>query len=541
MNKKAFYGSNARAKVMAGVNKIADAVCVTLGPSGRNVLISQSMIVDYGTHSLPIHISKDGFTVAKAFDLDDPFEKPGVLMAKECTQRTVDQAGDGTTTTLVLMRAIVNEGVKLIEAGANPMQLKKEIDEAVEYVVSELKKMAIPVKGDIEKIRQIATVSANNDKAIGDMIADAFAKIGDEGIIDIEQSKSVNTEIKISDGYKFNKGWISPLFVNNKDKQTCEFSDPYILLYDKRVIHHSQMQRALQITSDAGKPLLIICEDSAEEGLAFLAMNNIQNRVRVCAVKAPSFGDGRREEMEDMALLTGGTYISDIRGVDVKEIELANLGRAKKVVITKDETVIIGGAHNGIDLENMLNELRMNLTQAKNEDDRSPIEKRIARLSGGVAVIQVGASTDTEMKERMDRFDDSIRATKAAIAEGYLAGGGSVLWEIRRKMIYLPNWIERILIFLGFKEENKTGSHLLLSILDSPLKQICSNSGANYNSIIKKLIHPDLGYNAKTDTVESLKDAGIIDPAKVLRCSLQNAASSAGMILTSECIICDTM
>lgn len=548
MNKKAFYGSSARAKVMAGVNKIADAVCVTLGPSGRNVLISQSMIVDYGTHSLPIHISKDGYTVAKAFDLDDPFEKPGVLMAKECTQRTVDQAGDGTTTTLVLMRAIVNEGVKLIEAGANPMQLKKEIDEAVEYVVSELKKMAIPVKGDIEKIRQIATVSANNDRAIGDMIADAFAKIGDEGIIDIEQSKSVNTEIKISDGYKFNKGWISPLFVNNKDKQTCEFSDPYILLYDKRVLHHSQMQRALQITADAGKPLLIICEDSAEEGLAFLAMNNIQNRVRVCAVKAPSFGDGRREEMEDMALLTGGTYISDIRGVDVKEIELANLGRAKKVVITKDETVIIGGAHNGIDLENMLNELRMNLTQAKNEDDRFPIEKRIARLSGGVAVIQVGANTDTEMKERTDRFDDSIRATKAAIAEGYLAGGGSVLWEIRRKKIRPKTlfemflaWLYSLLIMLGFAEEKKTGSDLLISILDSPLKQICQNSGTNYNSMIKKLTSPGLGYNAKTDSVEDLKVSGIIDPAKVLRCSLQNAASSAGMILTSECIICDTM
>lgn len=521
MLKKAFYGSEARAKVMAGVNKIADAVCVTLGPSGRNVLISQSMIVDYGTHSLPIHISKDGYTVAKAFDLDDPFEKPGVLMAKECTQRTVDQAGDGTTTTLVLMRAIVNEGVKLIEAGANPMQLKKDIDSMVETIVAKLKDMAIPIKGDIEKIRQIATVSANNDSAIGNMIADAFSKIGDEGIIDIEQSKSVNTEIKISDGYKWRNGWISPLFITNKDKQVCEFAEPFILLYDKRVTHHTQVERALQLVMKAGKPILIVCEDSAEEGLAFLAMNNIQQRIQCCVVKSPSFGDARREEMEDIALLTGGTYISDIRGVDIKEIEIENLGRARKAVISKDETVIIGGVHNGVDVEAMINELRMNLTQAKNEDEKFPIEKRIARLSGGVAVIQVGANTDTEMKERMDRFDDSIRATKAAIAEGYVAGGG------------------RTFQVLSFHVEHS----FMQTVLLSPFKQICGNAGLDYMKVWEKFegAHIHTGYNAKTEKVENLIESGIIDPVKVLRCALQNAASSASMILTSECIICDTM
>lgn len=521
MNKKTLYGKDAREKVLSGLNKISDAVVCTLGPLGRNVLVSQSMVVDYGVHSLPIHITKDGFTVAKAFDLDDPFEKPGVLMAKECAQRTVDAAGDGTTTTLVLMRAIAVAGMQLIEDGASPIALKRQIDEAVDMVVSELKKMAIPIKGNVEKIRQIATVSANNDKSIGDMIADAFAKIGDEGIIDIEPSKSVETEIKISDGYKWDKGLVSPLFINNKEKQICEFADPYILLYDKRITHHTQVERALTLVMGAGKPILIICEDSAEEGLAFLAMNNIQKRIMCCVVKSPAFGDAKREEMEDIALLTGGTYISDIRGVDIKEIELENLGRARKVVVSKDETVIIGGIHDGIQVENMVNELRMNLTQAKNEDERFPIEKRIARLTGGVAVIQVGANTETEMKERMDRFDDAIRATKSAIAEGYVPGGG--------------------LSFLKISMQSKSG--VLTEILKEPMIQICKNAGVDPKPIMFNLSESsgNIGYNAKSGLVEDLVEAGVIDPVKVLRCSLQNAASSAGMLITAECVIADTL
>lgn len=532
MRKKTLYGSEAREKVLAGVKKIAAAVKVTLGPSGRNVLISQSAVIDYGVHNLPIEVSKDGYRVTQRFDLDDPFEKAGILMVKEAAQKSVDQAGDGTTTTVVLVEAIVEKGIELINAGANPMQLKKGIDKAVEYVVEELRKMAVPIKGDIEKIRQIATVSANNDSEIGDWIADAFAKIGDEGVIDLESSKGVSTEIKISDGYKFNKGWVSPMFVNNKEKQICEFIDPLILLYEKKITHHSQVEKALTIAMQDGSPILIICEDADEEGLAFLAMNTIQGRIKCCVVKAPSFGDARRIEMEDMAILTGGTYISDSKGVGIKEVGIPNFGMAKKVIISKDETVIIGGDSDKETLETLLNELRMNLAEAKNEDEKFPIEKRIAKLTGGVAVIQVGAATETEMKEKLDRFDDAVRATKAAIAEGYVPGGGTAFMKI------------------------KSGDEVIDKVLQVPLTQICNNAGVDAIEIIQRMRNKtykkdglewdigytkNIGYNAKTDKIEDLVEAGIIDPVKVLRCALQNAASSAGMILTSECLICDTL
>lgn len=521
MNKKTLYGADARAAVLAGVNKIADAVVVTLGPAGRNVLISQSMVIDYGVRPLPIHITKDGYNTTKAFDVDDPFERAGVLMAKECAQKTVEQAGDGTSTSILLMRAIVNKGIELINNGANPMELKRGIDKAVEYVVSELAKMATPIKGNIERIRQIATVSANNDEEIGNWIAQAFEKIGDEGVIDLEASKSVNTEIKLADGYKWANGWISPLFVNNKEKQLTEFIDPYILLYEKRVTHHLQVQRALEICMQQGKPILIVCEDADEEGLAFLAMNTIQQRIQCCVVKAPAFGNNRRLEMEDLAILTGGDYMSDGKGLDIKEVELLNFGEAKKVIVTKDETIIIGGNADKDAVENLLNELRMNLAQAKDEEEKSPIEKRIAKIKGGVAVIYVGAATETEMKERLDRFDDSVRATKAAVEEGYIVGAGTAFLRITG----MPN-------------------EIMNEVLRLPLSQICINAGVNADKIVMEVQEQrqgNIGYNAKTDIVEDLVKAGIIDPVKVLRCALQNAASSAGMILTSEVLICDTL
>lgn len=529
MNKKTLYGAEARAKTLAGVNKIADAVSVTLGPQGRNVLISQSMVVDYGVHSLPIEVSKDGYRVTQRFDLDDPFEKAGILLVKECAQKSVDQSGDGTTSSVVLMRAIVAEGIKLINAGANPMELKRGIDRAVEYVVGELKMAAVKIGDDNEKIFQIATISANNDVVIGRLIADAFKKIGSEGIIDIEAGKSVKTEIKIADGYKWHyDNWISPLFVNKPEKQICEFEDSLILLYHGRITHHTQVKRALEITMQAGRPLLIVCEDAAEEGLAFLAMNNIQKRVQVCVIKSPGFGEARRIEMEDMALLTGGNYISDIRGLNIKEVEGINLGQARKVIVTKEETVIIGGIHDGEGLEKLLADLRMDLTRAKNEDERFPIEKRIAKLTGGVAVIQVGAATETEMKEKLDRFDDAVRATKAAISEGYIVGGGTAFLRI------------------------KTGDKIVDSALTTILKQICYNVGLkpkkwwefwkpkNVFDTVNQSIG-NIGFNAKTGIIEDLVKAGVIDPVKVLRCAIQNAASSASMILTSECLICDTM
>ena len=538
MNKKTLYGLDARAKVLDGVKKIAAAVKCTLGPMGRNVLISQSMVVDYGVHSLPVRVSKDGYTVTKYFELDDPFEKPGVLLIKECAQKSVDQSGDGTTTTVVLAEAIVEEGIKLIDAGANPMELKKQIDSAVENVVGELKKMAIPIKGDIEKIRQIATVSANNDKSIGNMIAKAFEQIGDEGIIDIEESKGVHTEIKISDGYKFSKGWgtTSSFFITDKEKQVSEYENPYILLYDKKVTHHKQIQRVLEIVHKTGRPIVIICDNATQEGLAFLCMNIHQGRIAGCLIESPSFGDARREEMEDIAMLTGGTYVSDIRAVDVTEIELANLGQARKIRLTKDETVILGGKGDKEELETVINDLRMNLAEAKSEEEKYPTEKRIARLTGGVAVIQVGATTETEMKERMDRFDDSIRATKAAIAEGFVVGGGSAFLRIARNGYHEVD-----------AEQYNAGAKLIYGILKEPLKQICKNAGVDDISILKQLYEkyydskPDYGYNAKSDKIEDLVESGIIDPVKVLRCAIQNATSSATMILTSEVLICDNI
>lgn len=520
MNKKTLYGAEARAKLLSGVKKIAAAVKVTLGPMGRNVLISQSMVVDYGVHNLPIHVTKDGYTTTRGFEInDDPFEQAGVLMIKEAAQKSVDQAGDGTTTTVVLAEAIVAKAIELIENGSNPVELKRSIDKGVQEVVDQLKQMAIPIKGNNDRIRQIATISANNDIEMGNLIADAFAKIGEEGIIDLEAGQSVNTEIRIADGYKWDKSWVSPSFINNKEKQTCEFENPVILLYDKRITHHTQIVRALELVMKSGRPLLVVCEDAAEEGLATLAINNLQGRIKICVVKAPEFNEKRREAMEDIALLTGATYVSDIRGIDIKELEWDHFGHASKALVTKDETVIIGGHGDKAAIEDLLNELKMNLTQAKNEDEKAPIERRIAKLKGGVAVIEVGAATETEMKEKLDRYDDAVRAVKAALSEGYIVGAGTAFLRVN------------------------TSSEIINSVLSAPLKQICDNSGVESDKIVSEIksLQGNMGYNAKTDKVEDLIEAGVIDPVKVLRCALTNAGSSAGMIITTEALICDTL
>lgn len=521
MIKRALYGKEARAKVLDGIRKIAAAVKVTLGPLGRNVLISRAKWSDTGLQYYPVHITKDGYTTAEGFDVEDSFEKIGVMMVKEAAEQTVIQAGDGTTTTVVLMEAIAEAGAKLIDLGANPIQLKREIDEAVAYVVGDLRKRSIQIK-DNEKIFNIATISANNDREIGRLIADAFDKIGMEGIIDLEAGESVNTEIKIADGYRFGKSWISPLFINNKEKQVCEFENPLILLYDKTITHHKQIMRATEIAVKNNRPLLIICEDAKEEGLAFLGVNTVNGRMRACAVKAPNFGEARRQEMEDIAILTGATYVSDLRGIDVTEIEYENLGSAKKILVTKDETVIIEGDSDKDALESLLKELRANLAETKNEDEAHPIEGRIAKLNGGVAVIKVGGATESEMKERLDRFDDAVRATKAAIAEGYVAGGGSVFVEIANSMSDLA--------------DHGMGQVIIKNILKSPFAQICDNAGVDRSKIVTS---DGLGYNAKTGNVEDLIAAGVIDPTKVLRCALQNAASAASMVLTTECLISD--
>lgn len=523
MNKKTLYGAEARSKLLSGVKKIAAAVKVTLGPMGRNVLISQSMVVDYGVHNLPIHVTKDGYTTTRAFQInDDPFEQAGVLMIQEAAQKSVDQAGDGTTTTVVLAEAIVAKAIEAIDKGGNPVELKRSIDKGVQEVVEQLKQMAVPIKGNNDRIRQIATISANNDVEMGNLIADAFAKIGEEGIIDLEPGQSVNTEIRIADGYKWEKSWVSPAFISNKEKQICEFENPLILLYDKRITHHTQIVRALELAMQRSRPLFIVCEDAEGEGLATLAINNLQGRIRICVVKAPEFNEKRREAMEDIALLTGATYVSDIKGVDIKEVEFDHFGHAKKVTVTKDETIIIGGAGNKEAIENQLNELKMNLVDAKNEDEKAPIERRIAKLQGGVAVISVGAATETEMKEKLDRYDDAVRAVKAALSEGYIIGGGTAFMRIH------------------------TSNEIVNDVLSVPLQQICSNCGveeSHARDIIGVVRHSkgQIGYNAKTGNVEELVDAGVIDPVKVLRCAITNAASVAGMLITTEALICDTM
>jgi len=527
MHKKTLYGSEAREKLLSGINKISNAVAVTLGPLGRNVFIAQSYEANYGTHSYPIEVTKDGYRVTQRFDLEDFFEKAGAVMVKECAQKSVDQSGDGTTTTVILMRHMVMEGMKAVEAGANPVELKREIDAAISRVVGQLRSRSVQIGHDIEKIYQIATISANNDPEIGRLIADAFKKIGYEGMIDIEAGKSVTTEIKIASGYRFERSWESPFFITNKEKQTVEFEDPLILLYNRVITSSKQIRRATEIALNSSKPLLIICPGAETEGLAMLAGNAFKGNIKCCVVKAPAIGEAQRIEMEDLAILTGATFMGDNRGEDVKEILPKQFGTAKKVIVTKDDTTIIEGEANKQALEDLLVELRINKAQAKNEEEAAPIEKRIAKLTGGVAVIQVGAATETEMKEKMDRFDDSVRAVKSAIAEGYTVGGGTALLRIR------------------------SGNKIVDSAMDKLLQQICWNAGlrpkkwwhfwkSKHVFDLVKEARGNIGYNAKTGRIEDLIEAGVIDPVKVLRCALQNAASSAGMVLTSECLIVDS-
>jgi len=527
MNKKTLYGAEARRKLLSGIDKIADAVAVTLGPKGRNVFIGHSTTQDYGTIGLPNEVTKDGYKVTTRFEVDDFFEKAGVMAAKECAQRSVDQSGDGTTTTVVLMREIVRQGVKAIEAGVNPMQLKREIDAGVVRVVEQLQEMAIEIGDDNEKILQIATISANNDPDIGRMIARAFKKIGHEGMVDIEAGKSVDTEIRMSAGYRLESGYVSPYFINKPTKQVVEFEDPLILLYNRMITHHTQIMKAMEIVQPSGRPVLIICPGAQDEGLGFLQMNAIRGNLKCCVVSAPGFGDAQRIEMEDLSILCGATFMADNRGLDIKEIEARHFGSAKKVVVSKDETVIIEGNSDTETLQKLIHQLRYNKASAKNEEEAAPIEKRIAKLTGGVAVIQVGAATETEMKEKMDRFDDAVRAVKSAIAEGYTVGAGTALLRTR------------------------SGCKILDAALDKVLQQILQNAGEKVpkkwqffgkNDIFSrvKAAGGKFGYNARNGKIEHLIIAGVIDPVKVLRCAVQNAASSATMVLTSECLIVDT-
>lgn len=529
MLKEVLFGKQARDKVLAGVKKITDAVRVTMGSSGKCVLVGEGFFGNDGLVALPTIITKDGYTVTKHFELADRVENRGALMIKEAAMKTVIQAGDATTCTCVLAEAIVSRGTQLIEEGGNSQEIKKGIDNAVEQAVAELKKMSTLIGDDNDKIFQVATVSANNDPAIGRLIADAFKKIGNEGLVDIEAGTALETEIRVSDGYKFDRSWVHPLFINKNEKQVCEFEDPLIVLYDKRITHHTQILKAVETSLQTGKPLLVICEDAVEEGLAFLLLNKHEKRVKICVVKSPSFGDDRRIEMEDIALLTGGEFMGDIRGKNIKEIKQGDYGRAKKVIVTKDETIIIGGEGKKSEIENLLNELRMNLAQAKNEDEKFPIEKRIARLTSGIAVIQVGGATETEMNEKLDRFDDAVRSTKSAISEGFVAGGGTAFVRIAGNVMIDENQTP------GFR----AGQQLIKDILAAPIKQMAFNAGVNGDDVYEyvKASSGNDGYNTRTERFEDMVEAGIIDSTKALRCALINAASVAGMLLTTEAII----
>lgn len=524
MLKKVLFGKDARHAKLLGVQKINNAVKVTMGGAGKCVLVGNAVYGNDGLVHLPTEITKDGWRVTQNFLLDDAVEHRGAMLIKEAATKTMELAGDNTTLTSVLAEALITEGMKLVDSGKNSQQLKKEIDIAVENVVNQLKAVSTPVRDNIERVRQIATVSANNDKVIGDLIADAFSKIGFDGVLDIEIGNTSETTIKISEGLKFDKGWVSPLFVNKPAKEICEFENPLIILYEKKINHHVQIKRGVELSMQTGKPLLIICEDAESEGLAFLAMNNYQKKIQCCVVKSPEIGNNKRDWMEDIALFTGATYISDIRGVDIKKIKESELGSAKKVIVSRNETVIIEGGGDSAALEDFLNDLKMNLTQTETESEKIEIEKRIARLTGSVAVIQVGGVTETELKERLDRVDDAVRATKSAISEGFVPGGGVVLLKI------------------------KSGSRVVDKALEMPFKQICINAGvvrrkwwefwkgeSIYSKVKKSEIN--IGYDVIKCEIVNMVDVGIIDSTKAVRNALINAASVSGMLLTSECSI----
>lgn len=528
MVKVILTGSEARNKVKNGVDIVCNVAKGTLGVQGKNVLIKRSYISSqgYGLQHFPTISTKDGVSVIRNLTLTDSIENMGADLVKEACEKTMQQAGDSTTSCAVLLQVLVEEGLKMIDAGANPVELKRGVEDAVEHLISELKKISVPVNGNLDRIRQVATISANNDYALGSLIADAFEKIGMDGIIDMAEAKGVKTEIKTASGFKFSKGFVSPYFIRNTAKQDCEFVNPYILLYDKRITTMKQIEEILVQIQGANRPLVIISEDCDGEALAALIAN--KDVVKTVAVRSPDIDT--REAMEDIALLTGGTFVSDEKGSGLKGLTLKELGQATKVIVTNNETIIIGGKANEDNLTSLLSELDLRKTEAEGIE-KEVIEKRIAKLKGGVAVLYVGAATDIEMKEKWDRIDDAIRATKAAIAEGYIAGGGTAFLHCAKKIkTETPSDYEK-----GFKVVDIASNAIL--------QQICLNAGFEFTPIYDKVYKAkgNVGYNAKTNIVEDLVKAGVIDATKSLRCAIQNAASAACVIITTDSLICDSI
>jgi chaperonin GroEL len=523
MAKDINFNVEARDRLKRGVDALANAVKVTLGPKGRNVIIDKK----FGS---PI-ITKDGVTVAKEIELKDNIENMGAQMVKEVASKTADVAGDGTTTATVLAQAIVTAGLKNVAAGANPMDLKRGIDKAVTKVVESLQKMSKKVGDDNQKIEQIATVSANNDSEIGKLIADAMSKVKKEGVITVEEAKGTETTVEIVEGMQFDRGYISPYFVTNPDKMEAVLEQPHILIYDKKISNMKELLPLLEKQVQTGSPLLIISEEVDGEALATLVVNKIRGSLKVAAVKAPGFGDRRKAMLEDIAILTGGTMISEERGFKLENADLSYLGKAEKITIDKDNTTIVGGAGQKADILARVNQIKAQIESTTSDYDREKLQERLAKLAGGVAVLYVGAATEMEMKEKKDRVDDALHATRAAVEEGIVPGGG---------VAYIRA-IAEIEKLTGSNEDETTGVAIVKRALEEPLRQIVANAGIEGSIVVQKVREgkEDFGYNARTDKYENLYAAGVIDPTKVTRVALENAASIAGMLLTTECVLAD--
>ena len=522
MAKQIYFNTKSRENLRKGVDILANAVKVTLGPKGRNVILDKK----FGAPT----ITKDGVTVAKEIELKDPVENIGAQLVKEVASKTADDAGDGTTTATILAQAIFNNGIKNVAAGANPMDLKRGVDKAVKCVIADLKSQSKEIK-DASEIAQIATVSANNDRKIGNMVADAMDKVGRDGVITVEEAKSTETEVKTVEGMQFDRGYLSPYFVTNSDKMEVELEKPYILIYDKKISAMKELLPVLELISQSGKPLLIIAEDIEGEALATIVVNKIRGALKVAAVKAPGFGDRRKAMLEDLAILTGGTVISEERGYKLESATIDYLGTAKKINIDKDNTTIVSGAGKKSDINARVNQIKKQIENTTSEYDKEKLQERLAKLSGGVAILYVGAATEVEMKEKKDRVDDALHATRAAVQEGIVAGGGIAF-------IRAINSLDKLDLD---NEDQNTGVIIVKTALESPIRTIVENSGGEGSVVIQKVKENknDFGYNAATDTYESMFAAGIIDPTKVTRLALENAASIASLLITTECVIVD--
>ncbi len=523
MAKEIKFNIQAREELKKGVDELANAVKVTLGPKGRNVIIEKK----FGAP----HITKDGVTVAKEIELEDPFQNMGAQLVKEVASKTGDDAGDGTTTATVLAQAIVNVGLKNVAAGANPMDLKRGIDKAVAKVVEGIREQAQEVGDDFEKIESVARISANNDSEIGQLIAEAMKKVKKEGVITVEEAKGTDTTVDIVEGMQFDRGYISPYFVTNTEKMECEMDTPYILIYDKKISVLKDMLPVLEATAQTGRPLLIIAEDVDSEALATLVVNRLRGSLKVCAVKAPGFGDRRKEMLEDIAVLTGGVVISEEKGLKLESTTIEMLGRAEKVTVNKENTTIVNGMGSKESIAARVAQIKAQIETTTSDYDREKLQERLAKLAGGVAVLYIGAASEVEMKEKKDRVDDALSATRAAIAEGIVPGGG---------VAYI-RCIPALDGLKGANEDETTGIEIVKRAIEEPLRQITANAGVEGAVVVQRVKDGkgDFGYNARTDSYENFFAAGVIDPAKVTRVALENAASIAGMFLTTECVIAD--